>query len=442
MQISFSCRTKVTLMNAINLDKKVPLAEIRGGLYYSKAQSVAGAVAAMGGPEVLLPILQAASNDSQIHLFFRLLETCVRSSAINLKYVHKVGYRVCAFVLSLKPQRIITTTVLRQMYELSIYRNPVRPSVLFVDSLAFYHLIMNHQIWGSGRMQLVSDVLEIFNELVSDSRYGKLNTKRLSSLGCVRWIVLLMVSTARKLEKEKHSESQPGLGGSSTTSITDGVHSGKENAILSESLSDPEAPVIIGCNASEIAHGSDMKGPFLSLMTSLLQKLISVSFIRKRDIELISNTILDTIKTSCAAYSSYSVASSAPSPRIASTSTRPRSMHRSTSNQNLGVESTTERSVLTDVDLLTAPEMLRVYFFRLLLALYDTQTDNIKLTVLIQRDKKLPPTYDSDPNSTVFELFSSIFTPNWFLTILEVNEKFEFASTALCLKLLGLFLQR
>ena len=59
----------------------------------------------------------------------------------------------------------------------------------------------NHQIWDSERLLYIESILNFVKELVTDTKYGTLNAKRLSKLGLVRWITLLVVKTTQFLPR-------------------------------------------------------------------------------------------------------------------------------------------------------------------------------------------------------------------------------------------------
>ena len=84
-------------------------------------------------------------------------------------------------------------------------------------------------------------------------------------------------------------------------------------------------------------------------------------------------------------------------------------------------------------------DLIRLHFLRLLLTLYGLYTDGRVAIIIPSREKKGVLTYSSD--SKIFETFSSILSPHWFLLVFERRSR-DSASTSLMLKLLGMFLER
>ena len=141
-------------------------------------------------------MLQAASDDGSICQCLQLISSCTSDNASNLMYMQSMGYKICAFILSQKPKEIMTKSVFDSIWDVCTSRCVAdsvafKSSILFVDTAAFYNLILNNQVWGMKRSDFASYILKNISLLLRDSRYGTLNAKRLSLLGVSKWILII-----------------------------------------------------------------------------------------------------------------------------------------------------------------------------------------------------------------------------------------------------------
>ena len=120
--MKFHCIVKNYVSNSATGDELKLKGTLISGGYINDQFSFAEAISSHGGPEVLMPILQAASTPQQICMFVKLLQACLTSSS-NLKYLHRLGYRLIATLMTLKPISILTKEVLEAFFEITVHRN-------------------------------------------------------------------------------------------------------------------------------------------------------------------------------------------------------------------------------------------------------------------------------------------------------------------------------
>ena len=267
MSVKFRAELRTRLNNCAVFDSSICSGELLSTLgtggFVDDHCSFDEAIATLGGPEVLMPILQAASTSKQICYYFWLLKASL-SAISNVKYLHRYGYRIIATLLMLKPVSILSVEVLNSIFNIVVHKNEARessvPSILFTDSLCMYFLILNHQIWDSNRREYIETVIEMIGQLISDETYGLINTKRLSKIGIVRWISLLITRTCHGLKR----------GNNMFLSMFDSTTRVHDTA------------------AAYLANYT----PFLTRVFELLMYIVSVMDLRTRDLLLFSHIIV------------------------------------------------------------------------------------------------------------------------------------------------------
>ena len=180
---------------------RLPVARLVNGWKVARPASEASCIAALGGPSILFPILQSATTTTQICDFLYLLRTSVDESLNNLKYMQTKGYKIISFILSLKPKTLIATSdVMDALFELCIHRgitvtdeNVETETLLLTNTPALYYLLLNQQVWNARSFTYPQRILCYLSRLVHDPRHGSLNSRRLGSLGVLRWLLLMSV---------------------------------------------------------------------------------------------------------------------------------------------------------------------------------------------------------------------------------------------------------
>jgi len=175
----------------------------------------------IGGPNVLMPIINAAQSSSSLALSLRMIRESVRRHPPNLEMLQAGGgYRMLALLL--RQKRIMDVNVLDQCFAFAVHgfvpgfqekdskgkNNSKSESSggplskvathrwVFADLDAMKYLLLNHQVWdlnGAGP-ELPLRLLTYFNGLVvAHSTHAAFNSRRLHLLGIIRWTLHLML---------------------------------------------------------------------------------------------------------------------------------------------------------------------------------------------------------------------------------------------------------
>ena len=185
---------------------RLPVARLVNGWKVARPASEASCIAALGGPSILFPILQSAETTTEICDLFYLLRRSVDDSLNNLRYMQNKGYKIISFILSLKPKTLIATSdVMDALFELCIHRgvtitdeNIETETFLLTNTPALYYLLLNQQVWNTRSFTYPQRILRYLSRLVHDPRHGSLNSRRLASLGVLRWLLLMSVYGAER----------------------------------------------------------------------------------------------------------------------------------------------------------------------------------------------------------------------------------------------------
>lgn len=260
----------------------------------------------IGGPFVLMPIINAARSVRCLALALRLLRESVHRHTPNLEMMQAGGgYRMLAVLL--KEKRLMHGKVLDQCVAFAvhgIYNDQSHydasdiaeeeeqeqfdfncPALIarsvkwvFVDLDAMKHLLLNHQVHGlrNSGPALSLRLLGFLNLLVAQQATHKaFNARRLHLLGIVRWAVHLMLDAAElyaigrmdKISKE----------GSKVAS-----HVGDWNY--------EEPPV------EEVAVGGDPGNAFLQSCKSLLRRVLTF-MLTPGDLEAVAQAVIYTVSS-------------------------------------------------------------------------------------------------------------------------------------------------
>jgi hypothetical protein len=187
--------TRLSLVNSISVDNFFPIASVKCGYHKSTEESFQGCISALGGPSVLMPLVQAAVTEKElINALFVILKTLVRSQT-NLRYMQSGGYKALAFIISNKNVRIVSNRVLEMLSKFGTLTTPtnsiggVSPTgystpqsigkCILVDTIAVYQLLLNHQVWNVSCYNKASTILHLLTTMTNDYNDGKLNCVRL-----------------------------------------------------------------------------------------------------------------------------------------------------------------------------------------------------------------------------------------------------------------------
>lgn len=438
------------LLNSANfLETEQPLARLFNCHSTMTLDSFSESTASLGGPMVFFPILQYASTGSSICQALQLIRHSVGNNIANIKYMKRMGYKVMAFILSLKPSSIMTINVLDELFEFCVVRSyddstPKIPTTLLSDMSALFYLIINHQVWDVQRYSSVMRVLEHLSSLILDARYGFLNTKRLSSIQLTTWLLHLSLfgtdqcsenvasdtSNPPSLEK---SEMKRSRGSTSSSSI--------DKWIMKYSSDDT------------LSKNNDEKDPFLNAVMLLLLRIIGVD-VRQRDLDLIAQIICITFSPRSLMSSSKKSNQSMQSPieselqyDRSSTSQPILSLRENINNRILfGRQTRDSKQPLvfdnttsflpyqSSFEQLSSPfHQLRVYLIRLLYGLYENHYFGSQFTLFRKQNTAI------GMNAPSNHLFYKVFHYDWMMNCIEVSV--DIASRSYALRLLGLFMQ-
>lgn len=389
--------SKLIMHNAASDFSILPIAVLVNGWHVSRVDSIARCVGALGGPKVLFPLVQVASTESQLVVSLNLIRECIRNDTSNLKYMHISGFQILGFLLSRKPKDLISEVVIDELLSMCVDRglkstNSVF-SVLLVDTLALYQLVLNHQIWDIKRFNFAMYVTEHLRTLVSeDARHATLNAKRLSLLGVVRWVLLLMVF-------------------------------GVERSINSSKLEteNPRTWQIRCRSVEEAASSKDPRDPYL-LSSFILLRALMVAHLRQSDIDEIAQIILRTLVSSA-----------------------PQARRRSSTSADTIPNSTDTATIGGNFELSPAISF-RVGLLRFLREIYIAHVDAEDphyTTGSSKTSASFTNSFDKHRVLTETELlaiFSGALMPRWFLLVLE--KSIDYATTSFTLRLLGTMLQK
>jgi hypothetical protein len=287
---------RMSLLNmAANSRDKFPEASLVNGQYCFAPESLASCVATCGGPHILFPLLQAASSPTQIVLFFRILRSCISNHPFNLKYMQSVGYKVCAYIISVKPKSMLSAAasieIIDAIFDISVDRkwnaDTNSYSVLLVGATSFYYLLMNTQVWDFSLCGPAVKILELIVALTNDPIYSSLNRKRLSSIGTVKFLLNLLIFGADQSCRNALNASN-----SAPTSARDG-DSASSDTTPDEMLTKDSWNIQIP-SAREISDNEDSPDTFLRLVMSSLEDIVNTE-LRQKDLEQLLNSILHTL---------------------------------------------------------------------------------------------------------------------------------------------------
>jgi hypothetical protein len=241
----------------------------------------------VGGPSVLVPIVNAARSTRSLALALRLIRESVHRHPPNLETLQAGGgYRMLAVLLSQK--KIMDASVLDQCFAFAVHgfmpnvieSHEVNMNVasmsttlgvpltwpsserwLFSDLDAMKYLLMNHRVWDmrNSGPDLPLRLVSFLNGLAAqDSAQKAFNSRRLHMLGIVRWTLHLMLEAAElftlgeigaaQAEQKSTGESPAGLLHGNAAAV---LHSGwycHAPSVASTSVGgDPDNAMLQGC---------------------------------------------------------------------------------------------------------------------------------------------------------------------------------------------------
>ena len=178
----------------------------------------------LGGPNVLLPMLNAAKSTSTIALTLRVIKESAREHIPNLEMLHSGGgYPMLALLLIKK--NMMNPVIFEHCFAFAVnafepntyeeakskgvdhdeknsrgnYSWPTSREWALVDLDALKHLVKNHQVWHlqSSGPELSLRAMCLLNGLVANnSKHCQFNSRRLHLLGMIKWTINFMIEVS------------------------------------------------------------------------------------------------------------------------------------------------------------------------------------------------------------------------------------------------------
>jgi len=395
----------------------------------------------VGGPAVLLPVVNAARSVQSIALALRLVRASTHRHTPNLQMMQAGGgYRMLAVLL--KEKRVVDERILDQCMAFAVhgfYAYPTKDGKededdehfsavvsdsskwVFSDLDAMKYLLLNHQVWDArfSGPQIPIRLLSFLNRLVGHAAVHKaFNARRLHLLGIVRWALHLMLDAAELYTIGHHVK----YAAADDTSV---------NRTAAGSNWYCEAP-----NVDDVAVGGDPGNPFLQGCKTLLRRVLTF-MLTPGDLEAVAEAVM------------YTVSSGSSSTKVGD------------KRRGRGGDS--------EPELLLPGQIVRVYLVRLLEELIVDGVNEIVASAVTGTDGKEQPVrphaggianqtksylsttvsrgrlpdgdyHPKHPQVQNFlKAFSRVLTPVWFASLLEGCH--EHASSSAVLRLMILVLQ-
>mmetsp|Transcript_52944 Transcript_52944/g.59928 ORF Transcript_52944/g.59928 Transcript_52944/m.59928 type:complete len:3670 (+) Transcript_52944:117-11126(+) len=168
-----------------------------------------------GGPQILMPLIYAASSARSLALTLRLFRASTHRHPPNLEAMQGGGgFQVLAILIQGK--KFVDQKILEQAFAFSVHgfvppptdtspKNsslipiPIATNWVFSDLDAMKQLLLNHQVWDmkNSSPDLPLRLIILVNGLVGQkSMHKAFNSRRLHLVGIIRWTLHLMVEAA------------------------------------------------------------------------------------------------------------------------------------------------------------------------------------------------------------------------------------------------------
>ena len=269
----------------------------RGGLL--APLSLADSLRWAGGPNILMPIINAAESSKTLTLSLQILRECCRRHQPNLEAMQGGGgFRILAVLLQEKGT--IDEQCLDQCMAFAIHGFEPVPSSdsssssyddvrglshihwVLTDLEAMKHILLNHQVWDLRKFgpTLPLRLLSVLNRLVDHKSLHKaFNARRLHMVGIVRWGLHLMLEAAE-------------LYTAGDTSVQLGESAAELDATRGLDSWVCEAPYV-----SDVSAGGDPGNPFLQACKNLLRRVLTF-MLTPGDLEALSEALVYTVSLS------------------------------------------------------------------------------------------------------------------------------------------------
>jgi hypothetical protein len=269
----------------------------------------------VGGPEILMPVVNAASSSGSLALALRLIRASTSRHPPNLEAMQGGGgFQMLAVLLQGK--RFVDESVLDQAFAFAVHGfdpisseetsrgvghklPPPLPQAsdfwVFSDLDAMKQLLLNHQVWDlkSSGPDLPLRLLSFLNGLVGQKSIHKaFNSRRLHLVGIVRWTLHLMIEAAELYTSGELAMRQQFRKRSLSEESTDLMGDPQKGSATSSALSNgwySEAP-----NVDAVAVGGDPDNPLLQACKTLLRRVLTF-MLTPGDLDAIVETTMYTV---------------------------------------------------------------------------------------------------------------------------------------------------
>jgi len=280
----------------------------------------------IGGPNLLLPIVNAARSTVSMTLALRLIRESVHRHPPNLEMLQAGGgYRMLGLLM--RQKRIMDANVMEQCFAFAVHgfvpgsleeqeesmigEAPARTRSLprwscsdtwvFSDLDAMKYLLLNHQVWDLRRAgpEMPLRLLSFLNGLVSaQSAHAAFNSRRLHLLGIIRWTLHLMLEAAELYGAGAVAAEAAESGQNSSNNENDTAFEGVGGAGPSVS-SVGIAALSCGwiCEPPAVSHisvGGDPDNPLLLGCKTLLRRVLTF-MLTPGDLEAIAGAAIYTV---------------------------------------------------------------------------------------------------------------------------------------------------
>jgi hypothetical protein len=269
----------------------------------------------VGGPEVLMPVVNAAASVSSLALALRLVRASTNRHPPNLEAMQGGGgFQMLAVLLQGK--RFVDANVLDQCFAFAVHgfnpaasedsikgpRNRVPPPLppasdfwVFSDLDAMKQLLLNHQVWDlkNSGPDVPLRLLSFMNGLVGQKSIHKaFNSRRLHLVGIVRWTLHLLIEASELYATGELAAQQEARNRTvSDDSVDISVHSSKAtpgDGVLNNGWHS-EAPSV-----EAVSVGGDPDNPILQACKTLLRRVLTF-MLTPGDLDAIAEATMYTV---------------------------------------------------------------------------------------------------------------------------------------------------
>ena len=264
-----------------------------------------------GGPELLMPVVNAAESSSHLALALRLMRASTNRHPPNLEAMQGGGgFQMLAVLLQGKD--FIDERVLDQCIAYAVHgfsagsldagnspgsSLPLLPDSdhwVFSDLDAMKQLLLNHQVWDlkNSGPTLPLRLLSFMNGLVGQRSIHKaFNSRRLHLVGIVRWTLHLMIESAELYTSGEMASRDKERGRLHSEDSTDPVN---ESAKTTSTTAYNNGWYAEAPNVHAVAVGGDPGNPVLQASKTLLRRILTF-MLTPGDLEAIAEATMHTV---------------------------------------------------------------------------------------------------------------------------------------------------